>query len=56
VTGVNGDVAPTVLVDGTVAAIWRPDGKIEYLRSVTRTQKAEVTDEWTRLDAWLNAS
>ena len=56
VTGVNGDVAPTVLVDGTVAAIWRADGTIEYLRPVTRTQKAEVADEWQRLEAWLNAS
>ena len=56
VTGVNGDVAPTVLVDGTVAAIWGTDGKIEYLRPVTRTQKAEVADEWQRLAAWLNAS
>jgi winged helix DNA-binding protein len=56
VTGVNGDVAPTVLVDGTVAAIWDASGKIEYLRPVTRTQKAEVADEWQRLGAWLNAS
>ena len=56
VTGVNGDVAPTVLVDGTVAAIWDANGKIEYLRPVTRTQKADVADEWQRLDAWLNAS
>jgi hypothetical protein len=56
VTGANGDVAPTVLVDGTVAAIWDTTGKIEYLRPVTRTQKAEVADEWHRLEAWLTAS
>jgi hypothetical protein len=56
VIGVNGDVAPTVLVDGTVAAIWGVDGKIEYLRSVTRTQKAEAADEGKRLRAWLSAS
>ena len=56
VVGVNGDVAPTVLVDGTIAAIWNTEGKIEYLRPVSRTQKAEVADEWRRLEAWLTAS
>ena len=56
VIGVNGDVAPTVLVDGMVAATWDTSGKIEYLRFVTRTQKAEVNDEWRRLHAWLTAS
>jgi hypothetical protein len=56
VIGTNGDVAPTVLVDGTVAAIWDAGGKIEYLRTVTRTQRAEVADEWRRLEAWLAAS
>jgi hypothetical protein len=56
VIGANGDVAPTVLVDGTVAAVWAADGTIEYLRPVSRTQKAEVADEWRRLEAWLRAS
>lgn len=56
VIGTNGDVAPTVLVDGTVAAIWNAGGTIEYLRRVTRTQKTEVADEWRRLEAWLHAS
>jgi hypothetical protein len=56
VIGVNGDVAPTVLVDGTVAGIWRDDAKVEYLRPVTRTQRAEVADEARRLREWLSAS
>jgi hypothetical protein len=56
VIGTNGDVAPTVLVDGTVAAIWDAGGTIEYLRTVTRTRRAEVDDEWRRLQAWLAAS
>jgi hypothetical protein len=49
----NGDVAPTVLVDGSVAGIWQTDGTVEYLRGVTRTQKADVADEARRLGAWL---
>jgi hypothetical protein len=56
VVGSNGDVAPTVLVDGSVAGTWQQDGRIEYLRPVTRTQKADVGDEWRRLRAWLTAS
>jgi hypothetical protein len=56
VIGSNGDVAATVLVDGTVAGVWRDDARVEYLRSVTRTQKAEVADEGKRLQAWLSAS
>lgn len=56
VIGKNGDVASTVLVDGVVAAAWRVDGgrvRVEYLARVARTQKAEVADEATRLQAWL---
>jgi hypothetical protein len=59
VIGNNGDVAATVLVDGSVAATWRHDGgrvAVTYLASATRTQKAEVADEATRLEAWLSAS
>ena len=59
VIGSNGDVAATVLVDGTVAATWRHDGgrvAVTYLSAVSRTQKAEVADEAARLEAWLNAS
>jgi hypothetical protein len=56
VVGSNGDVAATVLVDGSVAGTWQPDGRIEYLGPVTRTQKAEVGDEWRRLKEWLSAS
>jgi hypothetical protein len=55
----NGDVAPTVLVDGLVAGTWKDDGgrvRVEYLASVSRTQKAEVADEAKRLEAWLSAS
>lgn len=52
----NGDVAATVLVDGTVKATWRADRgrvRVEYLALATRTQKAEVDDEAKRLEAWL---
>jgi hypothetical protein len=53
----NGDVAPTVLVDGAVVARWKVDEeervRVEYLASATRTQKAEVADEAARLEAWL---
>jgi hypothetical protein len=60
VIGANGDVAPTVLVDGTVAARWKAeeDGRVsvDYLAPATRTQKAEVADEARRLEAWLRAS
>jgi len=56
VVGSNGDVAATVLVDGFVAGTWQQDGRIEYLRPLTRTQKAEVGDEWRRLKEWLAAS
>jgi hypothetical protein len=56
VIGQNGDVAATVLVDGVVAAVWSAQATVEYLRPVTRTQKAEVADEGKRLQAWLSAS
>ena len=57
VIGKNGDVAPTVLVDGFVAATWRYDRtgavSVEYIGPATRTQKAEVADEAARLSTWL---
>jgi hypothetical protein len=49
----NGDVAPTVLVDGFVAARWDIDRKgslkIEPLRRLTRDERAEVNEEGERL-------
>jgi Winged helix DNA-binding domain len=58
VIGKNGDVAPTVLVDGVVAGKWSYDRKgvvsVEYLGPVTRTQKADVADEAGRLQEWLS--
>ncbi|HEY3541685.1 MAG TPA: winged helix DNA-binding domain-containing protein [Gaiellaceae bacterium] len=56
VIGQNGDVPQTVLVDGYVAGTWEAGGAVEYLRQVTRTQKAEVADELQRVRAWLSAS
>ena len=49
----NGDVLPTVLVDGFVAATWNIDQKrgleIEALRRLTKTERAEIDDEGERL-------
>jgi hypothetical protein len=49
----NGDVAPTVLIDGFVAAKWEIDRKgslkIEPLRRLTKDERAEVDDEGQRL-------
>src|SRR4051794_17134296 len=57
VIGKNGDVAATVLVDGVVAATWSYDRDrrvtVEYVAPATRTQKADVTAEADRLQAWL---
>ena len=53
VIGKNGDVAPTVLVDGVVAATWNGSVEVTYLGPVTRTQKADVAAEAERLKAWL---
>jgi hypothetical protein len=54
VVGKNGDVAPTVLVDGVVAATWNTSSvEVTYLGPVTRTQKADVAAEAERLKAWL---
>ena len=52
--GENGDVAATVLVDGVVAGTWSgAAAQVKLLVPLTRTQKAEVADEATRLEAWL---
>jgi hypothetical protein len=49
----NGDVLPTVLVDGFVAATWNVDRKrgleLEPLRRLTRTELREIADEGERL-------
>jgi DNA glycosylase AlkZ-like len=49
----NGDVLPTVLVDGFVAATWNVDEKgrleIKPLRTLTRHERAEIDDEGERL-------
>jgi len=49
----NGDVLPTVLVDGFVAATWNIDQKrgleIEALQRLTKTERAEIDDEGERL-------
>lgn len=49
----NGDVLPTVLVDGFVAATWNLDRKrgleIEPLRRLTKAERAEIDEEGERL-------
>jgi winged helix DNA-binding protein len=49
----NGDVLPTVLVDGFVAATWTVDRRrgleIEPLRRLTKAERAEVDDAGERL-------
>jgi hypothetical protein len=49
----NGDVLPTVLVDGFVAATWNVDKKaglqIAPLRRLTKAERAEIDEEGERL-------
>jgi hypothetical protein len=49
----NGDVLPTVLVDGFVAATWNADRKrgleIEPLRRLTKAERTEIDNEGERL-------
>jgi len=49
----NGDVLPTVLVDGFVAASWNVDKKrgleIEPLRRLTKAERTEIDEEGERL-------
>jgi Winged helix DNA-binding domain len=53
VIGKNGDVAPTVLVDGFVAATWdiaaKRDLTITPLRRLARAERAEIDEEGERL-------
>jgi len=53
VIGKNGDVAPTVLVDGFVAATWDVGTKrgltVMPLRRLTKRERAEVDAEGERL-------
>ncbi len=55
----NGDVLPTVLVDGFVAATWNVDRKrgleIEPLRRLTKTERAEIDEEGERLVEFVRA-
>jgi DNA glycosylase AlkZ-like len=56
VVGKNGDVAPTFLVDGFVAGIWRVESdrvRVEPFSPLPRVQRREVADEAARLEAWL---
>jgi DNA glycosylase AlkZ-like len=49
----NGDVLPTVLVDGFVSATWNIDAKgrlaLEPLRRLTKAERAEIDEEGERL-------
>jgi hypothetical protein len=53
VIGKNGDVLPTVLVDGFVAATWNVDRRrgleVEPLRRLTRAERGEIDAEGERL-------
>jgi hypothetical protein len=55
----NGDVAPTVLVDGFVAATWdvgtKRDLTITPLRKLTKTERAEIDEEGERLVAFFRS-
>jgi hypothetical protein len=59
VIGKNGDVLPTVLVDGFVAATWEIDKKgslkVERLRRLTKAQGAEIAEEGERLREFFAA-
>jgi hypothetical protein len=54
----NGDVLPTVLVDGFVAATWDVDKKgklqIKPLRRLSRAERAEVDAEGEQAAAFVN--
>jgi hypothetical protein len=53
----NGDVAPTILVDGFVAAIWSVERgrlSIEPLRRLTRDERGAIDDEGERLVAFVS--
>ena len=55
----NGDVAPTFLVDGFVAGTWRVEGErvlAEPFEPLPRAARREVADEAARLTAFLTAT
>jgi hypothetical protein len=52
----NGDVAPTFLVDGFVAGIWRAENgrvALEPFAALSRSVRRELEDEAARLEAFL---
>jgi hypothetical protein len=53
VIGKNGDVLPTVLVDGFVSATWdvgtKRDLTVTPLRRLTKQERAEIDEEGERL-------
>jgi DNA glycosylase AlkZ-like len=55
----NGDVLPTVLVDGFVSAAWDIDRKgelvIKPLRRLTRAERAEIDEEGERLGQFFRS-
>ncbi|HEY2074368.1 MAG TPA: winged helix DNA-binding domain-containing protein [Gaiellaceae bacterium] len=56
IVGANGDVAPTFLVDGLVAGVWKADkGRVvvEPFASLSRAAQREVKEETARLEAFL---
>jgi hypothetical protein len=56
VIGKNGDVAPTFLVDGFVAGIWRAEAgrvQVEPFDPLPRAWRREVEEEAARLETWL---
>lgn len=56
IIGMNGDVAPTFLVDGFVAGIWRIENErvvVQPFAPLSRAQQREVRDEAERLEAFL---
>jgi hypothetical protein len=56
IVGPNGDVAPTFLVDGFVAGVWKIEqGRVvvQPFAPLSRAQQREVHDEAERLEAFL---
>jgi hypothetical protein len=55
----NGDVLPTVLVDGFVSATWNVDRKrgleIQPLRRLARSERAEIDEEGERLVEFMRS-
>jgi uncharacterized coiled-coil protein SlyX len=55
----NGDVLPTVLVDGFVAATWNVDRKrgleLEPLRRLTKAERTEIDEEGEQLVAFVRS-